>query len=155
MSDDLDGLLELAGGHAHAVLIDMKADELTPTFLMVSAGEHIFMPAPWRSEGDKAAILEAAREIMKEAGVIRYSVISEAWTAAQPEGWKPGMPQGPLPADRPDREEVVIAIAADKTTAKSRIWRIVRGEAGSIVDLRHDPGQQMTDLGGRMAELLR
>jgi hypothetical protein len=154
MNDDLDALLELAGDHARRVLVEMKEAELTPTFLMITDRETIFTPALWRDEREKAAILAAVRAIMKKRGVVRYSMVSEAWTAMQPEGWKPGMPQGPLPGDRPDRKEVVIAIAADKATSKSRTWDIIRGESGSIVELRRDKAE-LKDLGGRMAELLR
>ena len=153
MTDELDALLELAGGHARAVLVDMK-DELIPTFVMIADGETLFAPTPWRDEKDKAKYLGAVRALMKERGVTRYSMVSEAWTAKQSEGWKPGMPQGPLPGDRPDCKEVVIAIAADKATSKSRTWDIVRGESGAVVDLRLDPAD-MKDIGGRMAELLR
>ena len=154
MNDDLDALLELAGDHARRVLVEMKEAELTPTFLMITDRETIFTPALWRDEREKAAILAAVRAIMKKRGVVRYSMVSEAWTAMQPEGWKPGMPQGPLPGDRPDRKEVVIAIAADKATSKSRTWDIIRGESGSVAELRRDKAE-LKDLGGRMAELLR
>jgi hypothetical protein len=152
--DDLDALLDNAGQHARIVLVEMKETELLPTFLMIAAEENILMPAPWGDEIEKKVLLRAAREIMKAKGVSRYSMVSEAWTAKQPEGWKPGMPQGPLPADRPDRKEVVIAIAADKTATKSRVWDIVRGEGGSVVDLRLDDAA-LQDLSGRMGELLR
>ena len=154
MTDELDALLELAGGHARAVLVDMKEAELTPTFVMIADGETLFAPTPWRGERDKAMYLGALRALMKERGVTRYSMVSEAWTAKQPEGWKPGMPQGPLPGDRPDRKEVVIAIAADKTNTKSRTWDIVRGESGAVVELRLDKAD-LRDLSGRMGELLR
>jgi hypothetical protein len=154
MTDELDALLKHAGEHARNVLVEMKQTELLPTFLMIAAEENILMPAPWRDEGEKRIMLAAARAIMKDKGVTCYSLVSEAWTAVQPKGWKPGMPQGPLPADRPDRKEIVIAIAADKATSKSRVWDIVRGEGGTIVDLRLDK-DGLTGLEGRMAELLR
>jgi hypothetical protein len=154
MTDELDAMLELAGEHARRVLVEMKQADLMPTFVMVADEENIFMPAPWRDDDEKRIMLAAARAIMKDKRVTRYSVVSEAWTAVQPKGWKPGMPQGPLPADRPDRKEIVIAIAADKATSKSRVWDIVRGEGGSVVDLRLDK-DGLTGLGGRMAELLR
>lgn len=154
MTDELDALLKRAGEHARRVLVETKARELMPIFLMVAAKENIFLPAPWRSDQEKALMLRAARAIMQERGVTCYSIVSEAWTATQPKGWKPGMPQGPMPADRPDRKEIVFALAADKTRSKSCTWDIVRGEAGSVVDLRLEKGP-LQDLGGRMAELLR
>lgn len=154
MTDELDALLELAGDHARHVLVEMKQADLMPTFLMIADGENILMPTPWRDEDEKRIMLLAARSIMKERGVTRYSMVSEAWTATQPEGWKPGMPQGPLPADRPDRKEIVLAIAADKANTKSRTWDIVRGESGGVVDLRLDKSG-LEGLVGRMAELLR
>jgi hypothetical protein len=154
MTDDLDALLDLAAEHARQVLVEMKQADLMPTFLMIAAEGSIFMPAPWRDDDEKRIMLAAARMIMKAKGVTRYSMVSEAWTAKQPEGWKPGMPQGPSPAARPDRKEVVIAIAADKATIKSRMWDIVRGEGGAIVDLRLDDAALQNN-SGRMGELLR
>jgi hypothetical protein len=153
-SDDLDALLTLAGEHARQVLVEMKQADLIPTFLMIAEDEHALMPAPWRDDDEKRIMLAAAREIMKAKGVTRYSMVSEAWTAVQPKGWKPGMPQGPLPSERADRKEIVIAIAVDKTATKSRVWDIVRGEGGSVVDLRLDDAT-MLGLSGRMGELLR
>jgi hypothetical protein len=154
MTDELDALLERAGEHARRVLVEMKRAELMPTFLMKGQEETTILIAPGRDENEKRILLKAVRGIMKDKRVTRYSMVSEAWTAAQPKGWKPGMPQGPLPSDRPDRKEVVIAIAADKATAKSRVWDIVRGEGGSVVDLRLDK-DGLTGLEGRMTELLR
>jgi len=155
MSDELDALLEGAGEHARRVLVEMKEAELAPIFLMVGPeDENILMPAPWRDENQKRIMLAAVREIMKDKRVTSYSEVSEAWSSVQPKDWKPGMPEGPAPSERPDRKEIVIAIAADRTTAKSRAWDIVRGEAGSIVDLRLD-GNALTGLEGRMADLLR
>jgi hypothetical protein len=154
MSDALDALLELAGKHARRVLVEMKEAELMPTFLMIADGQNILMPAPWRDENQKRLMLAAVRKILKDKRVTRYSVVSEAWSAVQPKDWKPGMPEGPAPSERPDRKEIVIAIAADKTTSQSRVWDIVRGEAGSVVDLRLD-SNALTGLEGRMAELLR
>jgi hypothetical protein len=154
VTDELDALLEIAEGHARAVLVAMKEAELMPTFVMIADGETLFAPTPWRDARDKARYLGAVRALMKERGVTRYSMVSEAWTAKQPDGWKPGMPVGALPGDRPDRKEVVIAIAADKTNTKSRTWDIVRGESGAVVELRLDKAGGH-DLSGRMAELLR
>jgi hypothetical protein len=153
MSDELDALLEQAGEHARRVLVEMKEATLMPVFLMIGPEDNILMPAPWRDDDEKRFMLAAARDIMKDKRIVRYSVVSEAWSAIQPKDWKRGMPEGPAPSERPDRKEIVIAIAADKTTAKSRAWDIVRGEGGSIVDLRRD--EDVVSQGGRMAELLR
>jgi hypothetical protein len=60
-----------------------------------------------------------------------------------------------MPVDRPDRKEVVWALAADKTQHRVRVWNIVRGEAGTIVKLDLDKDvKPMPGIGGRMASLL-
>src|SRR5690348_18375808 len=99
MSVNLDALLDLAGAHARRILVEMKSGELTPMFLMIADHETMFMPALWRDEDEKAMILAVLPAFMREQGVTHYSLVSEAWTAVQPKGWKPGMPPGPAPAD--------------------------------------------------------
>jgi hypothetical protein len=155
VSEDLKRLLDMAGDHAHTVLVLKHEPELVPVFHMLDEeGNGVVAPVIWRDEAEKSAILARLRMLMKQEGIVAYSMVSEAWAAVQPKDWKPGMPDGPMPSERPDRKEVVIAIAADKTRAISRSWDIVRGEAGSIVKLELSPlapdRQQ-----GRMAELLR
>jgi hypothetical protein len=155
VSDELERMLDNAGAHAENLLIDQHEDELLPFFHMITAdGENILAPTPWRDEDDKRDMLGSIRLFMRMKNVVRYSVVSEAWAASQPKDWKPGQDISPMPSERPDRREIVIAIAADKERTVSRSWDIVRGEAGSIVKLQLDKdfaGSQE----GRMGSLLK
>jgi hypothetical protein len=153
----LEAMLEMAGKHAHNMLLGHKVDQLVPVFLMIDGDDDVMLaPVPWNDDNDKKRGLKIARATMKLAGIVRYSIVSEAWTANQPIGWKKGMPVGPLPADRPDRKEVVWALAADKQQHRVRVWNIVRGEAGTVVRLDHDRQvEHLPGMGGRMAELLK
>jgi hypothetical protein len=148
----LTGLLDLAESHVRQVLLDMKAAQLMPVFLMVDRDDEVMLaPVPWNSEEEKTDALRMVRVTMQLAGVQRYSIVAEAWTAE----WKAGDPPGPMPVDRPDRKEVVWALAADKTQHRVRVWNIVRGEAGTIVKLDLDKDvKPMPGIGGRMARLL-
>jgi hypothetical protein len=155
LTDDLEALLAMAGDYAEFVLVDQHDKELMPTFHMITIeGESMLAPTPWRDEDDKRMMLAALRSIMKDRKVVRYSMVSEAWSARQPKDWKPGQDVGPAPGERPDRKEVVIAVAADKARTVSRSWDIVRGESGSIVklvlDKEHTGVQE-----GRMGNLLK
>jgi hypothetical protein len=155
MTDNLERMLDNAGRHAECVLIEMHEAELLPVFLLITAdGEAMLAPTPWGDEDDKAFMLSVLRTMMKAKNVVRYSMVSEAWAARQPADWKPGQDLGPMPSERPDRKEVVIAVAADKDHTISRSWDIVRGESGTIVKLvlsPWTPDQQQ----GRMGSLLK
>jgi hypothetical protein len=155
MSDELERLLDNAGKHAENLLVDQHEDELLPFFHMITAdGENILAPTPWRNEDDKRDMLGSIRLFMRMKNVVRYSMVSEAWAAIQPKDWKPGQDLGPMPSERPDRREVVVAVAADKERTVSRSWDIVRGESGSVVKLKLDEGYE-GHLEGRMGSLLR
>jgi hypothetical protein len=145
----------MAGRHAETVLVLKHEPELAPMFHMLDEeGNSVIAPVIWRDENEKHAILAGMKILMRQEEIVAYSMVSEAWAAVQPKDWKPSMPYGPMPSERPDRKEVVIAIAADKIRAISRSWDIVRGEAGSIVKLELSPLAPDRQE-GRMAELLR
>jgi hypothetical protein len=149
----LEVLLMQAERHIRHVLLEQKEDQLVPLFAMAKRGEMILCPTPWRDDDEKRLMVEAVRQEMHREGVKAYVFMSEAWSAAQPEGWKPGDAEGPLPEDRPDRQEIVFAVACDKERILHRVWRIVRGEAGTIVKLERE--KDLDGLTGRMAGLLR
>ena len=154
MVDGLEVLLDSAEQHIRRVLLEQKEDELVPLFVMAKPDEMILCPTPWRDDFEKALMVDMVRQEMRKEGVKAYVFMSEAWSAKQPAGWKPGDPEGPAPSDRPDRQEIVFALACDKERALERVWRIVRGEAGTIVKLEREE-KTTTGLVGRMAGLLR
>jgi hypothetical protein len=157
MSDliGLHTLLDDAERHIRRVLLEKKEPELVPMFVMATKrGGIILCPTPWRNDEEKRLMIEALRREMRKEGAEAYCFMSEAWTAVQPKGWKPGDSEGPAASHRPDRQEIVFALAADRERTIQRQWRIVRGEAGTIVklDLDKEPPDAIV---GRMSELLR
>jgi hypothetical protein len=152
--DGLEVLLDSAEQHIRRVLLERKEDELVPLFVMAKRDGMILCPTPWRDDFEKALMVDMVRQEIRKEGVKAYVFMSEAWSAKQPAGWKPGDPEGPAPSDRPDRQEIVFALACDKERALERVWRIVRGEAGTIVKLEREE-KTTTGLVGRMAGLLR
>ena len=150
----LDDLIERAYRHASRVLIKERQTMLAPAFIMVGPDGAITAFAPqWVTAADKEASAIYARALMRETGCVQYSFLSEAWVATQPKGWRPGDDEGPSPSDRPDRAEIVFALASDKHHQVCRDWAIVRDRKGRIVKLepRGDIGG---DILGRFSNLL-
>lgn len=60
-----------------------------------------------------------------------------------------------MPADYPDREEGVIAVAVSQTDCIPRFWSTKRAADGNFLCLEPQPQQDGTKFSGRMTELLR
>lgn len=156
MVDDvgLNTLLDRAEKHIRRVLIEDKERELMPMVVMAKEGELGVAEIPWRNDDEKIAMVEALGAAMREKGIEAYVFMSEAWIALMPCGWSPDQRVPVMPKERPDRKEVVFALACDKDRAVQRSWRIVRGEAGTIVKLEREK-DEVSSLGGRMADMLK
>jgi hypothetical protein len=152
----LDRLIEIAVQQAERVLVNQPDASILPTFVMERGdGEVAIFATPWRSERDKDITVFALRRVMRKDDVQRYSFISEAWMAVAAPGTehKTRLAHDEMPAQRPDRVEVVIISASDKTEVRSAMLRIVRGESGTVVRLDRD--RAMTKhVRGRFADLL-
>jgi len=94
------------------------------------------------------------RAKMREWNTVAYSIVVEAWAAQQPKDWKIGDDPGPRPAQRPERKEVVIAIASDGTEVVSRTWEIVRDWHERVIGLEQIEHPDYGVMQGWMAELL-
>jgi hypothetical protein len=154
--DPLDSMVDKSIKHAENVLIGKPGAALMPCFVLESStGDLALIATPWSSERDKEATAYALRETMRNAGVVRYSFISEAWMAVAPPGTehKSRLADHEMPANRPDRVEIVIISASDKRAVKSALLRIVRGEAGTVVRLDRD-NKEAKHIKGRFADLL-
>jgi len=157
----LETLLTLAGAHAQTVLLEFKLCELSPTWLLVNADGHCsLIETPWRDDAQKELIWRQLRAAMAARNTVAYSFITEAWVAQlTPEQWNPDagpLPEGLRPAKRADRQEVVLALAADKTSAQWRQWTIVRDHLEQIIRLDPRPfatGEQAPE--SWMTELLK
>jgi hypothetical protein len=72
---------------------------------------------------------------MRAGDVVAYSILTEAWSATPPEGWKPGEPLLRAPSEGPHRLEVVIAAAYGRRRRNSAVWRIEWDADGRCTDL--------------------
>jgi hypothetical protein len=148
----LDQLMAVAEGYAKKRLLRTR-NELLPVFELVGAGgAHEIVGCPWRSDSDKTLMVAALRQKMRDQGTLAYSFVGEAWMARQTDMWKP---DDVLPSDRPDREEIVWAIASDGFHQRFAVWRLRRDSFGRCAALEPaatgiDPGT----LAGRFANLL-
>ena len=146
--DTLEGLVE----HADEFAIEAfyNRGEVTAMFIAVQADSKLMaIAAPWTDEKSKVETLKAVRALFEKNHVVRYALISEAWTVVR----NLNEPDGPPPSECADRKEVLWVTAAEKdgrTLARSR--DIIRN--GSRVKL----GPPSEKIGGRhqgrMAELL-
>lgn len=146
MYDHLDGLLALAGHHAQTVLVDLKMRSLVPTWVLVNDNAQVqIVGTPWDDEHEKNRVARKMRFEMRRRKTIAYSFVTEAWTATV-EAHELDLERRELkdpmrkPAHRADRQEVVIACAADKSGVMLwRQWRIVRDWQDQIVRLEEKP----------------
>jgi hypothetical protein len=144
MREQLDKLNELAGKHARLILVEFKMP-LVPTWVLVTRNYKLsLVPTPWQDDEQKYQYADAVRALMREKHVLFYSFVTEAWAATlEPGEWdeESGQPRdGVRPAERPDRQEIVIACAASKDLVRWRQWRIVReATTERIVDLVQKP----------------
>jgi hypothetical protein len=131
----IDQMLSLAYGQAKNLILGNK-DQIMPVFMILTGDDEIiFVGTPWRGDNQKNMAAIMLRDMMKEKRAIAYSFLSEAWVASQPQGWKIGDAVDTLPADRPDRKEVVMAMATNGTDTKYKSWVIMRDKEGNCVEL--------------------
>jgi hypothetical protein len=135
----LDKMLELAEGQTRHMLIGTKEQLMPVFFILTGEDEIMIVGTPWRGDTEKALISAQLREMMKECEAKAYLFITEAWISPQPKGWKLGDPDdGLAPSERPDREEIVQAMAVNGFETKFRNWKIIRAPDGSCADLKLD-----------------
>jgi hypothetical protein len=128
----LQALVDMAGAQARKIMVGTK-EELMPCFLLQTETEVHILGTPWADSSQKAALIEEVRRWAKKIGAVRYSFLCEAWQA------KVVDENDERPAsERPDREEIVMAVASDgKETVRAQ-WAIKRQD-GVCVGLEKDP----------------
>jgi hypothetical protein len=125
----LDLLLQQAEVRARRALIGTR-EQLCPLFHMIHAdGKESIAGVPGHDAGEKETTLSLVRGLMRAGDVVAYSILTEAWSATPPEGWKPGEPLPTAPSEGPNRGEVVIAAAYSRRRRKAAMWRIERDAA--------------------------
>jgi hypothetical protein len=128
-------MLELAHGQAQNIIVGNK-EQIMPVFMILTGDDKIvFVGTPWDGDDQKDMAVVMLRELMREHKAVAYSFLTEAWVAPQPKGWKISDPRGPAPVDRPDRKEVVLAMATNGTNTQYKSWDIVRDAKGNCIGL--------------------
>jgi hypothetical protein len=154
---NLDQLLDLAGHQAQIVLVKHKMPELVPSWVLIQAdGGTQIIGTPWRNDAEKTQTGWHMKAKMRELGTVAYSFVAEAWAATLPKAYQDSvyLPDELRPRNRPDRTEVVAALAANAQEAKYRQWEIKRDSDGHVIALER---MEESLKGSRswMAELLK
>jgi hypothetical protein len=148
-----DELLRKAEDHARATMIGGKAELLPLTHMVRADGKEVVIGTPWRNDTEKQMAHAVLSGLMRVGDVIRYSVLCEAWSAVAPEGFDPkDMTADPPIRERPDRTEIVMAIAVDRAGHDVRVWETKRDANGNCIDLVLD--EDMIDHEGAFLHLL-
>jgi hypothetical protein len=143
-----DLLLQQAEVSARRAFIGTR-EQLRPLFHMIhTEGKKRVAGVPWRDAGEKETTHALVRALMRAGDVVVYSILTEAWSATPPEGWKPGEPLLMAKSEGPHRLEVVIAAAYSRRRRNSAVWRIERDADGRCTD-------PMAGVDGMTARMLR
>jgi hypothetical protein len=157
MKPNLDDLLDLAGHQAQIILVDQKMPELIPSWVLIQAdGSTQIIGTPWRNDAEKSQTGDLLKAKMDELGTVAYSFVAEAWAATAPKGYEGSayLPDNLRPRNRPDRVEVVAALAANAQEAKYRQWKIKRDSDGHVIALERLE-ESLKGSRSWMAELLK
>jgi hypothetical protein len=88
--NELRQLVDLAGQHANAVLIGLN-QPLIPSWLYLDRNSRTHVVAtPWTNDQEKEHAARHMRWVLRTTGARAYSLVTEAWVAMAPAGWKPG-----------------------------------------------------------------
>jgi hypothetical protein len=157
---DLNTLLQLAGQQAHAVLIDLR-QPLMPTWLLYREPDKVMIVAtPWESDQEKLAMGKLIKARLRRFGCTSYSFVCEAWAAWLDAGeYDPvsgEVSEANRASNRPNRREIVTALAADKDKWIFSSWGVMRDVQGHVYELRPEPPmEEGTESSSWLAELLR
>lgn len=149
----IEKMLELAHGQAQNLIVGNK-EQIMPVFLILTGHDEIMIVGtPWQDDDQKDMAVALLRRMMASHQAKAYSFLTEAWVARQPKGWKIGDPQGSAPKNRPDRKEVVLAMASNGSSTKYKSWDIIRDQDGNCIELK--PEKDITEFAfGRFDGLL-
>jgi hypothetical protein len=120
-------LLDLAEKHAYMILVERQVP-LVPSWVLISdKGEVTALGIPWDDNFEKTMTKLFLPLEMAKHKTIAYSVVLEVWAASlSQEEYERGPEELVPPSERPDRRELVLAMATDGTSTEWRGWNIVR-----------------------------
>lgn len=152
----LEDMVNLAVKQAEQVLVGTK-EQLVPSWLLVDGeGKVEIFATPWSNWQEKQLTVGAMRLIMRKHGTIAYSLLVETWYAhATAEEVKQKEYVGPPPSERPDRQEAVAIMAANREGQTThRMFEIIRKMDGRCRELRRLDGPEDSVTSGLFDNLL-
>lgn len=126
---------------------------LQPMFIVESPEGLQVIAVEFGDEQEKQILCARMRLMFKLLGVERYAFFSESWAASYKD--MDELDGGKMPSQRPDRVEIIMTVAADKSGTKlGSTLEMVRGESGGVIDLKPWGAADGVDFAGRFSELL-
>lgn len=130
MKPNLDDLLKLAEDDARRVIFKQRV-QVPPTWFLSDGKRTMSLATPWGNDVERELAKMFMRIQVKLYHTVAYSFIAEVWSATQ----DTANPSEVQPRNRPDRKEMVFALATDGKTIRIRSWDIVRDWNEQIVAL--------------------
>jgi hypothetical protein len=164
MKDDWDAHMAFDIRHAEKVLT--TSGEVIPMFIVHGLTGKYAIATPWRDDREKRQCIEVVRLFCAAHDAYALSMLVEAWTASavhdgtDKDAARSKALAGLPPSQRPDRQEVVLALCvtfeAGKRRVRQRMHPIIRGADGKPIGLGLDlhAGDEDTAMEGRMVDIL-
>ena len=119
---DRNTLLNRAHRLASEILLGNPKTELLDCLMVANPTHNQIVTCLWRTREEKATTIETPAALHARAGHGCYCFVGEAWMASYPRGTSLCRPDV-MPADRPDRIEVVMIVAANQTEENTSALR--------------------------------
>jgi hypothetical protein len=125
----LQFMVDLGEKHARNILLERHEPELSPIMHFVNArGQHQIVTLVWSDDTEKLLAMAGARNIAHAMNATAMMFMDEMWRASYKM-----QKEYVRPAERPDRREVVLAVATDGIDQVAREWQIVRTRPGGPI----------------------
>lgn len=158
MNDQLDRLLDAAEAQARIVLITLQMPLMPGWVIVKPDGTTEVRHTPFKNDAEKLMAEFWIKTEMAELEAIAYSFVGEAWMAsvAQDQVTADERLESDWlkPSNRPDRIEIVSAIAVNRESVKSRTWEIKRATTGRVLSLDRRQTLEPEVFGGWITRLL-
>ena len=153
----VDTLISLAEQQARNVLLVLRERSLMPTWVIIDKdGQPRIRATPWENDAEKRLAELLIRLEIRSLQARAYSFVTEAWEALAPKDWDPKtpLPEKDRAANRPEREEVVLAFASDGQQRKCCKWVIRRDWNEQIIGLETPVNHAEGTFEGWITEML-
>jgi hypothetical protein len=145
-------LLDAAERHARTALFKKRQQHLETTWFLLDGKNIRKLATPWRNDYERELAKVFMRNVVEQYHIPAYAYVSEVWYAKEtPENFNSD--NFVQPRDRPDRKEMIIAMATDGKNVRTKAWEIVRNWNEQITALKSQSTKGF-GFGGWMISLL-